>query len=584
MKQKKRVLSLIVVLMMLASLFGACGNSTVPAAGTPSAAQQSQSAQAESQAPAQESAAATETPLAGPSWSWDTSPVELDWFIDQSWFTSKWDAENTLVYKTITEKTGVTVNWSVPPGDANEKLNVMMASGDLPDMMTISLGMPQIKLLQQYGNLYPLMELVDQYAPTFKENIPESMVNWFTEDDGNWYGFPNFFDAPEKAVGATKIAQNAGMIARKDMMAQLGITAQDLTTQDGVLAALKKVKDAKLSYGDANVVPLLLPEAGDIRDGFFLYDVVLPGFFGIPLEDENGVLVDVRKDPKYLEALKFINACYREGFIAKDNFTFQKEQHSARLTNGTVFLAIGNLGDFKNPMKELYTADSNAEYIPVGPIRARDNSNPTLIGSGANGWTVTMVTKNSKKADRAIRFMEYMYSDEGNLLGHWGVEGVTCERTADGYFKHTEQYLKEKTENGDKAAADYGLENLYWVHNWQQIVGKMPRATEGAALVEQNMWDYYSDDMIYDGRAFSAMTLEANTPVAIQQSEIKSYLIKTLPRIILAASEGECETAYNEMMTKIYGMGQEEVTKALNEKFQANKSKLGIKFMGPWHN
>lgn len=572
MQRFSRVISLIVVLLMAVSLLSACGSKSEPAA--------SSSAAATTQTPA----TTQEPQKEGPSWSWDTTPVTLDWFIDQSWFTTTWDAENTLVFKTITEKTGVKVNWSVPPGDANEKLNVMLASDDLPDMMTISLGMPQIKQLEKNGKLYPLMELVDTHAPTFKQIIPDSMVKWFTAEDGNWYGFPNFFDAPEKIIGTATIAQNAGMIVRKDLMEQLGIKAEDLNTQEGILAALKKVKEAKLKYKDASVVPLLLPEAGDIRDGFFLYDVVFPGYFGIPYEDTEGNLVDIRKDPKYLEALKFINACYREGLISKDNFTIQSQQYDEKLTKGAAFLAIGNMGGFKDPMKNLYTADNKAEYIPCGPIRAKDGANATLIGSGANGWTVTMVTKNSQKADRAIRFMEFMYGDEGNLLGHWGVEGVTYEKTADGYFKYTEKYEKEKAENTDKANADYGLENLYWVHNWQLVVSKMARATEGAALVEQNMWEYAPASMIYDGRAYSALDLEANTPAAIKQSDIKNYLIKTLPKVILAASEADCEKAYNDMMQKVYEMGQEEVNKARNEKFQANKKKLGIKFMGPWYN
>ena len=103
-----------------------------------------------------------------PSWSLDKSPVTLNWFIDQNWFSANWDSEKTLVYKTITEKTGVKVNFIVPPGDASEKLNTMIASGEtLPDMMTLSIGMPQVKLLERNKMVYPLMELVDKYAPTF---------------------------------------------------------------------------------------------------------------------------------------------------------------------------------------------------------------------------------------------------------------------------------------------------------------------------------------------------------------------------------------------------------------------------------
>ena len=518
----------------------------------------------------------------GPSWSWNTSPVTLDWFIDQNWFSAKWDAEKTLVFKTITEKTGVKVNFIIPPGDAKEKINTMIASNQLPDMMTMTTGTPHIKDLEQSGKVYPLSELIEKHAPTFKAIVPDSMVKWFTAADGKWYEFPNFFDAPEKVVGENAQGGNAGMVVRKDLMEQLGIKMQDLETQSGLIAALKKVKESKLEYKGKSVIPLLLPEECDARDGFFLYDTLITGFFGIPLEDKDGNLADPRKHPKFLEGLKFLNECYREGLISKENFTMQTQQYNEKLTSGSAFLAMGNLSSFKNPMKDLYNADNKAIYTPAGPLKAKDGAKPTLIASGGNGWTVTMVSKDSKNADRAIRLMEYMYSDEGSLLGHWGVEGKTYKKRTDGYFEHTDSYNKEKSENKDKAAADYGLENLYWVHNWQLIVSKMPRGTEGAAKLDDDLWHYYPK-YAYDGRAMSQLDPDAKTPAAIKNAEIKSYLIKQYPRILMAKSETECVSAYEEMIKKIYDMGQEEVNKARNEAFQSNKKNLGIKYMGPWH-
>ena len=62
-------------------------------------------------------------------------PVTLDWYVNYSWFATPW-GEN-LVSKTITEETGVDVNFITPIGTETEKLNALIASDSLPDLITL---------------------------------------------------------------------------------------------------------------------------------------------------------------------------------------------------------------------------------------------------------------------------------------------------------------------------------------------------------------------------------------------------------------------------------------------------------------
>ncbi|WDU82917.1 hypothetical protein [Caloramator sp. Dgby_cultured_2] len=42
-----------------------------------------------------------------------------------------------LTSQYVTKKTGVNINFIVPAGNENEKLNAMIASGKLPDFITL---------------------------------------------------------------------------------------------------------------------------------------------------------------------------------------------------------------------------------------------------------------------------------------------------------------------------------------------------------------------------------------------------------------------------------------------------------------
>ena len=70
-----------------------------------------------------------------------------------------------------------------------------------------------------------------------------------------------------------------------------------------------------------------------------------------------------------------------------------------------------------------YSQDPDSVYIAVdGPKNAAGDPY-TLPGSGINGWTVTMISKNCRYPDKAIRLMSFMMSEEGQKLLSLGIEG-----------------------------------------------------------------------------------------------------------------------------------------------------------------
>ena len=108
-----------------------------------------------------QTAAAAE--LAANSWETDTSPVTLSVYVDsptQLRLTTFWGIDPVSVR--WQEDTGIDLEWVIAPDDSQAKLNVLIASGDLPDLIHLSQELPQIRQLADNGLAWNIRETVGE--------------------------------------------------------------------------------------------------------------------------------------------------------------------------------------------------------------------------------------------------------------------------------------------------------------------------------------------------------------------------------------------------------------------------------------
>lgn len=72
---------------------------------------------------------------------------------------------NDDVSSEIIKKTGVTLDYNQASGDAKEKLNLMLASNDYPDLILIDRSSGMIDKFISAKALIPLEDLIEEYAP-----------------------------------------------------------------------------------------------------------------------------------------------------------------------------------------------------------------------------------------------------------------------------------------------------------------------------------------------------------------------------------------------------------------------------------
>ncbi|GLX68459.1 extracellular solute-binding protein [Paenibacillus glycanilyticus] len=490
----------------------------------------------------------------------DKTPVKIKWFVDGDWYKKQWDAENVLVDKMITDATGITVE--VTSGN-DEKLSAMIASGDIPDVVTMWNVIPQRKVLEKSGLVAPLDELITKYAPDFK--VPQSIQDWYGNEDGHFYGLPNYFYAKEQMQeGVDSLATHTDVVARKDIMDQLGIKPEDFNTKQGTIEALKKVKDAKIKYNGFDIIPAYFDHTNTLE------------FFGASPEAKDGSWQDTMRTPESLEAFKFLNQLYTEGLLPQDSVTLTDDQKKEKVAAGSVFAKMGSLITWD----ALYQADNKAVYVPVGPMKGDAGNEWHFTPSPLSGWTLSMISSKSKYQDRIIQLFEYLSTDESSLNVLYGPKGIAWDFDENGKVKFTEQRVKDFAADPDAAKRKYGNDSFGWLINWVPVKRTSPAPTNDFEQLTVEH-DQFFEKHVYDDLAFEATTVQGGTTEAGIDAKIKDYRAKMTAKIILAKNEQEVEKLFQEMPAQENKLGYQQLYDYKNKAFQDAKTKLGIKFAWP---
>lgn len=555
----KKVLVLGMASLMVTSVAGC--SSTPKEEATKAAEKTTQGAETNTQVPEKQEVASDE-----PGWKQHSEDkVELDWYINFSWFTTPWGEDMTS--KKITEETGIDINFIVPAGNEAEKLNTMIAADTLPDLLTIGWWEGQINEIIESDMVYALNELADEYDPYFFKVADDARLGWYTKEDGNIYGYPNSSYTPSDYEKYDNIASNQTFLVRKDMYEAIG--SPDMSTPEGFLDALKKVKEMFPEVNGQPLIPIGFHEFGEI--GNFSFESYLQNFLAVPYEKE-GKYYDRYTDPDYINWLKTFSQAGREGLLSNDIFVDKRAQMEEKIAQGRYFAMMYQRSDMANQQKILFENDPNSVYIAVdGPKNAKGDD-PTLAGVGIAGWTVTLISKNCERPDRAIELLTYLMSEHGQMRTFLGVEGETYDRV------NGKPVVKEEVKQllqTDRAAYDrqYGANNAFWMMQDLAMQAQWAEAPQ-EPLKQLEEWTYPYTQFIsqYDG-----LDPAIGTEEEIIDLKAKRLFGETLPKLLLSKSDEEFDQMYNQFLEERNALGYDKVITVKQTMMDENKAKLGIK-------
>lgn len=467
----------------------------------------------------------------------------------------------------LSRVTGVEVEWVHPPkGQEKEQFNLMVASQDLNDVIYYNwasyAGGPEKAISDEV--IIPLNDYIDEYAPNLKaffEKYPEAKRQC-TTDEGTVYMFP-FVRAVNLEADTAWLNCTQGPIYRADWAEKLGIAAPE-TIEDwyNMLCAFRD-NDMNGNGDPSDEIPMtgLNGSSSQITINYFAAAFgVLEGFY---LED--GAVNHAILSPKYKEYLDTMRQWYAEGLIDPDYLLVDANTLQAKVTSGLAGSWFGSetahyatyIGIMAETVPEAKVAALN---WPVTADGKRYTAQPS-VNAICNGKGFAISTA-CKDIPAAMRYLDYIYSDEGIRLVNYGVEGVHYTLGADGSIVWTEAMQAEINEKGFRSAVipvAFGGRSGY-IYQDAQLA--MMAKTNPAQVEAVTVWGQASAELLLPTLTPSA---EESAIYADIMSQVDTYLDEMVGKYIMGLIDA---SEYDAIVENCRKMGIEQVVAIENAAYQ----------------
>ncbi len=389
-------------------------------------------------------------------------------------------------YKWIEEKFGVTFSWDILVGDKDQKIGVLIASGDLPDLVEVD-----STKFQDAGCLLPIEGYIEQYCPNIKKHYAKDWEK-IVEPDGHVYCLPNYgvYDGPDQG---TFYNQN-GFWIQKCVLKEFGYPK--ITTVDQFFDLIEKYAKKYPEIDGAKTIPFSIITAD--WEAFNLWNP--PNFLAGYPNDGNGhvdkvggryVYSDNFTDENAKKWFKLANGYYQRGLIDPASFTDNRDQYYAKVAQGRVLGMFIQGWQFQGEAENTLKTAGKYErtYAPL-PVVFDDSIKPHYrdlsIPNIRRGYGFT--TKcGEKKAIEILKFMDEMLKEENQKILQWGFEGEDWQKDSQGRPSRTQEQRSQQEDNN-------------WIlHNkatlWQEEAPKMEGSfSDGYACSMGNMpWEFQAN-------------------------------------------------------------------------------------------
>ncbi|MBN1647933.1 MAG: extracellular solute-binding protein [Spirochaetales bacterium] len=309
--------------------------------------------------------------------------------------------QSQFIQQSMKDAYGIKVRFLVVPRWSDvEKLNVMMAAGDAPDLCLLY-DIPTISNYIQSGGLCDLGPALEKYGQNIKKYLGKDVLDY-----GVWNGVQ--YTIP----GKRPVTPAQSFFVRKDWLDALGMKIP--TTKDEFYKVLKAFKEKNPGNVD-NLIPygFGIDEANiDWTNQMLVWSFVKkmsPEEFASKYNQGRWVM------PGYKEAIRFLNKLYNEGLIYKDFFLDGAgDQFAKEVMQGNV----GSFGhNFDMPyrqspgwVRELKKNVPTANLVPMDPFENYEGKHVKSIYPPA-GINIMVPIFHQDKVESVIKYIDWMASD-----------------------------------------------------------------------------------------------------------------------------------------------------------------------------
>lgn len=314
----------------------------------------------------------------------------------------------------LEEDTNISIKWmEIPSTGWQEKINVMFASGELPD--AIIGGISATSIVKNLPQLVPVGDYLDRYAPLTAADYNKNpeIKTLLEQEDGKIYSFMT------NAYSSRNDSTSGLLFINQTWLDNLGLNTP--ATVEEYYEVLKAFKEQD---PNGNGLPDEIPLSFCQQFWATQFNMLL-GFFGIA-DDANHIMIEdgnilfSPSKPEYYDALVFFHKLAAEGLLDVEGFSQTQQQFYSKGQQ----MILGSFLEFQP-----YFAvgqEHDAQYKLLKPLKAPgiepiwDGAKDKFAGWN-NGFVITKACKNP---EALVRWFDYGNADLANkLMWQWGERG-----------------------------------------------------------------------------------------------------------------------------------------------------------------
>lgn len=343
----------------------------------------------------------------------------------------------SLVNEKLAAEKGIQIEISYIPWDVwQQRINLMLTTGDEFDLYHIMQDQIQMSAYQAMGGLTDITDILDQYGPNVKRNISSGAWDAM-RINGRIYGIPAQW---------AELSNDDGFSIRKDVLDKFGYAVPKsieelISTAQGI--ASKWDGSGKLYLPVWGFTDF--GKAGALMRAYPTWPFIVKD--AIALIRQNGTVDSWIESDEFKKNAEYMRRFYQAGLIHPDVLTLTSEQGNNIYRSGNWFFTIGGIDSYIDDVRKNNNPNIKPEdYILVKMNPEKPDIYPVVVKN------LNDVSSTSKHPEAAIKFLDWLYADKENYkLFMYGRQGQ-------------EYTLNQK---GLKiASVDAGNQSLYAQADW----------------------------------------------------------------------------------------------------------------------
>lgn len=583
----KKLVSLLCVAAVTATMIAGCGGTPKTDAGTASDSDNSSAATTNS-----DSADSTDSADNADSSAVDGEAMTLEFFdvaanyqgVQTGWFA-----------KVVKDRFNIELNIIAPQVSGDAIYQTRASSGNLGDVLILESG--QFKECVEAGLVKDISSEIWNYSNLagFKEQI-DMLNNSLEGNDGKTYGIPTEMMNTSPTSYSQDVIYSSPLL-RWDLYKELG--CPDIADLDGLLDVLEEMMKAHPTNdaGDP-CYPMSLWPDWDGGDGMLgIANVVqLTTWYGekikgsVILKPDGTFIPLTDKDGSYYKMLKFLYNANQRGLVDPDSATQDWNAACAKMSAGQVYLMwySWQVG-FWNSTERLKDGTAFI-FTPVADQNYYTEAD-SYYGSGRVFAIGSQV--DDAKYQRIMEFLDWYASPEGLMFQHSGIEGFNYEKGDDGrlYIKNSNALMDNLPVPEEWGGAGYNDGNNainQWIvsaNSTNPLTGETYATAYWSTYKEETMTDMKKEWAEKFGAAEPVDYMKANnklvispnvsvslptdTPdIGVVRNQCNETICDYSWRMIYAKDDAEFDAMWDEMSATMDGVGFQDLVKFDTEKHQ----------------